>query len=36
VRSLLDRADRAMYDAKQTGRNKIIIAAEEDTLISLS
>ncbi|MEK9824590.1 MAG: GGDEF domain-containing protein [Gammaproteobacteria bacterium] len=36
VRSLLDRADRAMYDAKQTGRNKIIIAAKEDTLISLS
>jgi diguanylate cyclase (GGDEF)-like protein len=36
VQSLLDRADRAMYDAKQTGRNKIVIATEDDTLTTLS
>ncbi len=35
VQQLLDRADRALYDAKRTGRNKIVVADEELSPVDL-
>ena len=34
IEQTLDRADRALYDAKRTGRNKVVIAEQENELIT--
>ena len=36
IQGMLDRADRALYDSKRTGRNKVVVAGEESSAIALT